>query len=323
MLHLDDRWIWDFWLIADGADHHAFFLQAPRALGDPERRHRAATIGHAVSTDLTNWELLPDALGPGPAGAWDDLATWTGSVVRASGRWLLYYTGITSTDNGLVQRIGIAESDDLMSWTRSPTEPVLVADNDLYEHLGDSDWFDQAWRDPWIIADPSSTEALALICARTTNGPSDQRGAIALARSADLRHWTVEAPAYAPGLFAQMEVPQAICVNGRWYLLFCTPASSHSRRWRRRRPAQTATYYVIGSGPAGPYVTPPRPLVTSNDQVQYAGKLHMLDGQLCYLATVAEGANGEFVGDLSDPEPVTIDPQGELRVEPLEPAAAR
>ena len=100
MLHLDDRWIWDFWLIDDGPDHHVFYLQAPRSLGDPELRHRHATIGHAVSSDLRSWEQLPDALGPGPAGAWDDNAPWTGSIIRAADRWHLCYTGTCSVDGG-------------------------------------------------------------------------------------------------------------------------------------------------------------------------------------------------------------------------------
>ena len=49
MLRLEDRWIWDFWLARDGADHHVFYLQADRALIDADRRHVAASIGHAVS----------------------------------------------------------------------------------------------------------------------------------------------------------------------------------------------------------------------------------------------------------------------------------
>jgi beta-fructofuranosidase len=58
MPSLDDRWIWDFWLADDGERHHVFFLQAPRSLGDPDRRHDHATIGHAVSDDLVAWTLV-------------------------------------------------------------------------------------------------------------------------------------------------------------------------------------------------------------------------------------------------------------------------
>src|SRR5439155_2266683 len=81
MLELPDSWTWDFWLADTGAEYHLFFLRASRALLDPDRRHYRASVGHAVSTDLVNWDLLPDALVPSDSPAWDDLATWTGSVV--------------------------------------------------------------------------------------------------------------------------------------------------------------------------------------------------------------------------------------------------
>ena len=174
-LHLEDRWIWDFWLAVDGSDHHVFYLQAPRALGDPELRHRNATIGHAVSRDLRSWEVLPDALGAGPPGAWDDHGPWTGSVVRGGSEWRLYYTGASSTDDGLVQRVGMAVSDDLVHWARADEHLVLCADPRWYEKLGDSDWFDEAWRDPWVLAEPddaSRDEYRMFICARVADGPS-------------------------------------------------------------------------------------------------------------------------------------------------------
>src|SRR4051812_23371389 len=35
VLRLDDQWVWDSWVADDGELYHLFFLQAPRALGDP------------------------------------------------------------------------------------------------------------------------------------------------------------------------------------------------------------------------------------------------------------------------------------------------
>ena len=141
-LRLPDRWLWDFWFARDGDDVHVFYLQAPRALGDPELRHVNATIGHAVSRDLRDWRILPDALGPGAPGAFDDLATWTGSIVEHDGRWMLLYTGVSRAEGAGAQRIGLASSADLLRWERHGM--VLEADPRWYEP--------PAWRDPWVEA---------------------------------------------------------------------------------------------------------------------------------------------------------------------------
>jgi Glycosyl hydrolases family 32 N-terminal domain len=87
VLRLDDRWAWDSWIADTGSDYHLFFLNAPRSLGDPNLRHRSAVVGHAVSSDLVHWEELGHALGPGPEGDWDDVAIWTGSVIRGDDAW--------------------------------------------------------------------------------------------------------------------------------------------------------------------------------------------------------------------------------------------
>ena len=123
MLRLGSSWVWDFWLADDGDLFHQFFLKAPRAHGDPDERHRHATVGHAVSRDLTDWVEVADALTPSPGPAFDDLAIWTGSVVRDGTGWRMFYTGIDRADRGRVQRIGAAVSGDLLTWTRVSSEP--------------------------------------------------------------------------------------------------------------------------------------------------------------------------------------------------------
>ena len=152
-LRLPNRWIWDFWLARDGEDYHVFYLQAPRTLGDPELRHFNASIGHAVSRDLREWCPLPDALRPGPPGAWDDHAVWAGCVIRYDGLWHMFYTGVhTSEDDLIEQRVGLATSTDLENWRKHPDNPLIESDPHYYSRrdlgtLGP----ERVWRDPCVL----------------------------------------------------------------------------------------------------------------------------------------------------------------------------
>ena len=245
-LRLADHWLWDFWFAVDGDDVHVFYLQAPRSLGDPELRHHHATIGHAVSRDLRRWEVLPDALGTGAAGAFDDLATWTGSVVRHDGRWHLFYTGIARAEAGAVQRIGHATSDDLLTWER---------DGLLLE--ADPRWYDREhWRDPWVEWDPERERWDMLICATSAG-----RGILAHAHSADLRAWTTGPPLSPPTAHVQLEVPQLVQRNGGWWVLFSDVF------------AGSGIHYLAAPERLGPYPAESRDLLPdARPRHHYAGR---------------------------------------------------
>lgn len=307
VLRLPDRWVWDFWLADTGADYHLFFLQASRSLPIPEMRHRRATVGHAVSTDLRTWEILPDALHAGPAGSWDDVATWTGSVIEVDGTWNMLYTGVSSVDGGLVQRIGRAVSDDLVHWERDPGNPLIEADPRWYELLDRSMWHDQAWRDPWVFPDPDGNGYHALITARSNSGPPDGRGVIAHAVSPDLETWEVRPPLTAPSGFGQMEVPQVVAVDGGSILVFSTGVEhvADSRQQMHPPPADAGrhgTYFVCGKGPLGPFeIADHTPLHPYTDL--YAGKLvRTRDGGLALMGFVHD-RDDSFIGEISDPIP--------------------
>ena len=101
-------------------------------------RHLSASIGHAVSKDLENWRVLPDALHPGPRGAWDEDAVWTGSVVRRGGTWHMFYTGVRTEEGYVVQRVGSATSTDLTRWRKYPANPLIEADPRYYGQRDES-----------------------------------------------------------------------------------------------------------------------------------------------------------------------------------------
>lgn len=253
-LRLADRWVWDWWFAIEGDTYHVFYLQAPRSIGDPERRHVRATIGHAISTDLLDWTILPDALGPSASPAWDDVSTWTGSVIRHDGRWWMFYTGTTWERTALVQRIGVATSDDLAAWTKRSENPIMEVDPRWYE-VGDLDaWRETAWRDPWVFADPDGDGFHALITARRADGPAMDRGVIGHARSPDLVHWEVRPPLSGHSEFGHLEVLQSAQVGGHFILVFCCAADDIAPQRRARLPHETTgTFIATGDSLLGPF----------------------------------------------------------------------
>jgi len=170
VLDLVDDWVWDFWTADDGSAYHLFFLKASRSLGDPDLRHHNASVGHAVSTDLVSWTRVPDALVPQQPAAYDDLATWTGSVALGEdGLWWMFTSGISQADGIFVQRIGVSTSDDLLTWTRRPGPP-LVSDPTWYAVRGDDVPVEQ-WRDPFVVRDEDGLWHMYLTAATSGRGP--------------------------------------------------------------------------------------------------------------------------------------------------------
>ncbi|GIG28507.1 glycosyl hydrolase family 32 [Cellulomonas marina] len=301
MLKLADHWVWDSWTAYDGTHHHLFFLRASRALLEPDRRHLRASIGHARSTDLRSWELLPDALVAADPDAWDDQATWTGSVVRADdGSWRMFYTGVSRADRGLVQRIGVARSDDLVVWERLPG-PVTSADPRWYETLDQGTWFDEAWRDPWVLRDPDGDGWHMLVTARVRTGDPIGRSVVGHARSQDLEHWEVGPPLTSPAGFGQLEVTQVEVVDGLPVLIFCC-LSEHLSPERRQEWTGGGMWVVPGESLLGPWDF--SRAHTFDHPSLYAARL-VQDPVLGWsLIGFRDTEDGQFVGEITDPLPV-------------------
>jgi beta-fructofuranosidase len=301
LLRLPDHWVWDSWYtVDDDGLHHAFFLRASRALLDPERRHRRASIGHAVSADLRNWDVVADALVPADAPAWDDLANWTGSVVRGPDRrWYLFYTGVTDAEDRSVQRIGLAISDDLHTWHRFGGKPLLSPDPTWYEQCDPSDWAGEAWRDPWVFPDPGGDGWHMLLTAHAAEG--SDRGVIGHARSTDLLNWELRPPVTGPARFGHLEVPQVAVVDGQPLLLFCSNLTERSDGpvWAVPGPSVTGPWDMALARPV-----PCGPL--------YAPRLVRDHTGAWQLIGFVEERDGEFAGELSDPIPVRYTATGGL-----------
>ncbi len=302
MLRLPSAWVWDFWTVDDGDRFHLFFLKASRALLDPDRRHWRATIGHATSTDLTTWTEHADALLPDDAPAFDDLATWTGSVVRDDdGAWRMFYTAVSRAEGGLQQRISSVVSDDLFTWRREPGRAVLTPDARWYETADTRRWPDQAWRDPWVFRDGEGWHML--ITARAAHGDADDRGVIGHATSSDLTTWTVRPPLSAPGAgFGHLEVVQTVIVDGTAVGLFSCLGPELSRRRRGVDPVG-GVWAFPADALAGPFRIDEAYRLT--DEHFYVGRLVQdRAGAWQFLAFRNDDGEGGWVGEIADPRPV-------------------
>jgi beta-fructofuranosidase len=315
---LPDHWVWDFWLADDTRRHHLFFLHAPKALGDPELRHRNARIGHASSDDLVDWEFHGPAFDAGPPESFDATATWTGSVVRGDdGLWRMFYTGarfLSATSNANIEAVGVATSHDLFTWTKLPG-PVVRADVRWYETLGSSSWTEEAWRDPWVFADSRGQGWHMLITARASVGPDAGRGVIGHAVSSNLRTWHTRPPLSAPHTgFSHLEVPQVVGIEGHWVLLFCcnTP-----RLANERAGAIGGIWTAPAESPVGRFDIAHAKLLV--DERYYAGRLVQTRTGAWVLLAFLLGRPGEdFVGGISDPMPVRWDGRGLALGQPRE-----
>lgn len=299
MLVIDSHWVWDSWYIATKEHHHAFFLQAPRSLGDPHARHHAATIGHATSTDLVNWTVHATALEPQTGPAWDDQATWTGCVVQApDGTYVLYYTGIGQSDDCREQRIGIAVSEDLETWTRANHGPAVAADGRWYETNRSRTYDGVAWRDPWVFAGPDGRWHM-LITASAAGSPAATGGVIGHAVSDDMFDWEVLPPLTQPGRARCLEVPQLVEIGDQFVLVYSVPRSETESD----RLPQGDIWCARAEGPLGPYDVENAWKMESTGL--YAGRLVRL-GDSWKLMGFINSCDDVFVGVIDDPRDVDL-----------------
>ncbi len=82
----------------------------------------------ARSADAKAWRVHPGpVLEPGPRGSFDESGVADPYVIRAGGRFYLYYLG---QDRARRQRLGVARSADGVAWEKLRANPVLELDAD-------------------------------------------------------------------------------------------------------------------------------------------------------------------------------------------------
>jgi hypothetical protein len=160
-------------------------------------------LGHATSSDLVNW-IHHNRVIPIIPGTWEGTCISAPSIVKVGDNFKMTYTGFDA--NGC-QRIGLASSDDLFNWTRYP--------NPVYEGPAWTNWRPDGWAD---CRDADLVEYNGNFLMYTMVTPRlGSYGAVAVAKSSDLIHWTDLGAAVTDPVW-MMESPHVIERNGYYYL---------------------------------------------------------------------------------------------------------
>ncbi|MDR1703457.1 MAG: hypothetical protein LBS19_02060 [Clostridiales bacterium] len=254
--HPEGMQMWDAWYWAEGSEVHAFHLQRLRP-GSKRSEAESDGIGHAVSSDLVNWQERPVALLPGLPGDRDDMGLFTGCTHGANGRHYMFYTMRGSRDNGRVQSIGAAVSDDgdLNVWTKYSENPVIVPDKQLYASPDNPALYGTVdCRDLCIVNSPDGKGYYGFFAARVPSEEMPLGAVIACCYSEDLLHWKQLPPAFQAKRFAIVEVPEVFFLEGRWYMLMLCNNEYGSRDIFPAEPRLTmGTVYAVADRPEGPY----------------------------------------------------------------------
>mgnify|MGYP001343491810 CR=1 FL=1 len=82
------------------------------------------SLGYAESVDGVTWSPDPGSpvLGPSAAGQWDDTYISSGTTIRETSGYRMWYTGCSETRC----QVGVATSVDGLTWVRSTPSPVVA-----------------------------------------------------------------------------------------------------------------------------------------------------------------------------------------------------
>ena len=186
-------------------------------------------IAHAVSHDGISWKRVNNALFVGHPGEWDDDMLWTMHVIEKAGKFEMYYTGLERKDRGVISRIGLAESTNLIDWKKNrknifPIEPKGI----FYETYKTNPRTWLSFRDPFYFE--YKGESYLLMAARTLTGPVSRRGCVGMVK---ITNDTVELmpPLLYPRVYDDIECPCVFELKGRYYLLGSIREDIKVRYW--------------------------------------------------------------------------------------------
>ncbi|MEO8855196.1 MAG: glycosyl hydrolase family 32, partial [Ginsengibacter sp.] len=186
-------------------------------------------IAHAVSSDGISWRRVNNALFVGQPGEWDDDMLWTMDVVEKGNKFLMYYTGLQRRDRGVISKIGLAESENLIDWVKTKKDIYPIGPKGIYYETSNTNprkWL--SFRDPFWVE--YKDEEYLLVCTRTIDGPVSRRGCVGVVK---ITNDVVELmpPLIQPRVYDDVECPCVFELNGRYYLIGSIREDIKVRYW--------------------------------------------------------------------------------------------
>jgi len=249
--------------------------------GSEKSRKQRICVATAPIDRLTEWKRLGPIVDFGGKGTFDENWCVLPCVHRFGNRWHLYYTGNGNEGKGLqaFRGIGLAVSDDFVTWKKWSDEPVLKGDG-----------FER-WPDNHGIAGGGSLIELPQADGRilyrmyytlATGTPNrdllvDQAKYAVIAHSWDGITWFDKRVVLEPRLDAKYENAAVIALNvwkvgNHWRALYagigtqfgaysvCEAASEDGLVWQRGMPGENLALPPTGNGWESKMTTYPHPV---------------------------------------------------------------
>ena len=198
----------DHALIKKDGLHHLFYIRGIAATNWPE--YPLFNFGHAVSSDLKNWEFRQPVL-QCPQTGWDQYQVWAPHIIEHEGTYFMLYTGV---NRNVSQAICLATSSDLNSWKRYERNPVISSGP--WGLWDPGQWSD--CRDPMVFRDGNIFYCYYTAMRKNTD-TGQPESCLGISSSIDLFHWKDEGYIRLEhSLATPPESPFVFRHNGLYYL---------------------------------------------------------------------------------------------------------
>ncbi|SEE70102.1 hypothetical protein [Ruania alba] len=171
-------------LIAVDGWYHASYGAYPK----PGYEEGSAVIGFVRTRDLVTWEEIGGLMRCDDGAAWERGGLYKSWLIRHDEQWWLFYNAKDHETGSWVEQIGLAVSDDLVTWHRVSDQPLVS--------VGAAGSFDERFAaNPYVLRAEDGTWLMFYYGLGFGGGAVDL-----LATSPDLYTWTkVDRPLLTPG----------------------------------------------------------------------------------------------------------------------------